>query len=112
MLAAAEESMACAPRWGQSTCGLSIIVVTALGACDPGEPPLIEPIDDAVVSVGGELRWELHTSDPDGDPLELGVAADLPSLLPRATLTRAPGGTAIFRWSPLAADVGAWHVDF
>jgi hypothetical protein len=106
--------MACTPRWGHRASGL---VALALGtvvaaSCVSGAPPAIESVGDQVAAVGTELRLELRTSDPDGDPVDVSVAADLGDLADRATLGRAPGGAAVFRWTPRAGDVGVWHLDF
>ncbi len=87
--------------------------VATLVACGGGgEPPLLEPLDDQEVAVGTELVIELEGSDADGDDLSYSFAADVPDIQTRATLTRRPDGVGMFRWTPLAADVGPWFFDF
>jgi len=107
------------PRcWGVSTAErltllLATVVAAATAACATGgTTPMLEPIDDQLVQVGTELRLELRASDADGDALDFSFAADVPGIHDRAALTRSPAGTGVFRWTPMAADVGLWHFDF
>ena len=102
------------PRGGRHACtpiGLSLLVATAV-ACGGGDAPAIEDVPDKLVAVGQELVIEIRATDPDGDDLSYGFASDVPGLGTRATMTRTPAATGLFRWRPLAADVGTWHFDF
>jgi hypothetical protein len=94
----------------------TLICVTYLAtavACGPGSPPQLPGLGDQVAQVGTELMIGLNATDPDGDPLDYHVrAADLPELESRAEVTRSPSGAGVFRWTPLAADVGPHAFDF
>ncbi|HEY4177597.1 MAG TPA: pre-peptidase C-terminal domain-containing protein [Kofleriaceae bacterium] len=80
-------------------------------ACSSGAAPDLGTIPDQVAQVGTEFRLELNGTDPDGDRLSYNFAsADVMS--PMATITRSPSGSGVFRWTPLAADVGETHWDF
>lgn len=54
---------------------------------------------------------ELNGVDPDGDRLTYGVTSDI-TLEGNATLTQTPAGTGLFKWTPIATDVGAHTFDF
>lgn len=92
---------------------LVAIAVLALHGCrDGGRAPTLEGVDDQIAAVGQELVIDLRASDPDGDALEFDFAAPIEGIHEVAAITRRPDGTAVFRWTPLAADVGEWHFDF
>jgi len=86
--------------------------VAALGAaCGNGEPPDILGLGDQVAVVGQQFVLELDGVDPDGDNLLYTVAADIP-LDGNATMTQTPAGKGLFRWTPIASDVGLHGFDF
>jgi hypothetical protein len=80
-------------------------------ACAHGDPPDIAGLSDQVAVVGQQFVLELQGTDPDGDDLEYGVSSDL-ELESRATISKTPTGNGVFRWTPLAADVGLHTFDF
>lgn len=90
---------------------LAAAVATTV-ACGGGSGPELAALEDRVVAVGSELVIELVGTDPDGDDLGYAFAADVPDIRDRATLARRPDGSGLFRWTPLAADVGPWFFDF
>jgi hypothetical protein len=100
-------------RWSRPALGLPALALgTVVAGCASGNvPPEIEPVADQLAEVGSELRVELAAHDGDGDGLALHYDADVPDIVGRATLTRTPAG-GLFRWTPRAADVGVWRVDF
>jgi len=65
-----------------------------------------------VAAVGTELVITLRATDPDGDDLSYGFSADLDDIEGRASIAERPDGTAVFRFTPLGADVGEWPFDF
>lgn len=89
-----------------------IALVATLVACGGGAAPELAAIDDQRVAVGQELTFELVATDADGDALDFTFSADVPDLGTRATITKAPSGNGVFRWRPLASDVGTWLFDF
>lgn len=91
---------------------LGSLCLATVVACGGGEPPTIEDIADEEVAVGDELTIEIRATDPDGDALEYGFTTDVPHLDSRATITQTPAATGMFRWRPIAADVGLWYFDF
>ena len=89
----------------------SAVILGALVACQHGEPPDLIGLDDQIAVVGQQFTLELSGVDPDGDSLSFSVHADI-ALDAGATVTKLPSGTGLFRWTPLAADVGAHVFDF
>ncbi len=82
-------------------------------ACGSGGAPELAGLSDQVAQVGTELQLQLVGTDPDGDDLEYGFrAADLPDVSDRAQVTVSPSGMGVFRWTPLAEDVGQHAFDF
>lgn len=104
-----------APR--MASCGLPTLVglsclATAV-ACGPDAAPELAGLADQVAQVGSELTVVLDGTDREGDRLTYGFhAADLADLAKRAQITQSPSGAGVFRWTPLAADVGRHAVDF
>src|SRR5690349_10892480 len=95
-------------RW-VSVCWL--VFVGALAGCASGEPPDILGLSDQVAVVGQPFVLELEGVDPDGDNLLYKVDADV-SLEGNATITQTPAGMGVFRWTPIASDVGVHSFDF
>jgi hypothetical protein len=92
---------------------MRLAFLLALAGCAEGSAPELTNVGDHTAVVGEELRLELDGTDPDGDRLTYGFRAlDLPDLVDRATISVAPSGAGVFRWTPLAADVGDHAVDF
>lgn len=89
---------------------IGCVVLAACG--DKGGAPTLEGIDDQLAAVGQELVVELRASDPDGDALQYGFVTEQDSITTGGSITRRPDGTGVFRWTPLASDVGTWYVDF
>lgn len=87
---------------------LTLPVVLA-GGCG-SEPPDLVGLSDQVAVVGQELVVELHGEDPEGASLTYGVYADIP-LEGRASISLTPTGSGVFRWTPLAEDVGMHAFD-
>jgi hypothetical protein len=91
--------------------GLSCLATAV--ACGPDAAPELTGLGDQVAQVGRELTLEIHGTDPDGDRLRYGFAAsDLTDLEGRAEMTQSPSGAGVFRWTPLAADLGVHAIDF
>jgi hypothetical protein len=89
---------------------LGVLVATA--ACGGGAGPELAPISDQIVQVGTEVNIQLIGTDSDGDALTYSFDSNVPDIQSRATVSLAPNGTGVFRWTPLAADVGTWFFDF
>lgn len=85
--------------------------VVVLAACGGGGTPDIIGLTDQVAVVGVELVVEIEGVDPDGDRLSYSVEADLP-LEGVASMSQTPDGNGVFRWTPLATDVGMHAFDF
>ena len=84
-----------------------------MSACsEDSRPPRLEAVDDQVAAVGTELVVTLRATDPDGDALTYDFAAELDGIDERADIALRPDGTAVFRFTPLGADVGVWPFDF
>lgn len=86
--------------------------VVASSGCGGGAAPTFEPLGDQIGQVGVELKVELKGSDLDGDHLTYRYKSDVPGLEGRATIARTPTDTGIFRWTPMASDIGDWNFDF
>jgi hypothetical protein len=89
----------------------SVVLLCTLAACSSGSPPDLLDLTDQVAIVGQELTIELMGVDPDGDNLRYTYASDLESA-GRAMITSTPSGNGLFRWTPLASDVGMHVFDF
>ncbi|HEY5925052.1 MAG TPA: lamin tail domain-containing protein [Kofleriaceae bacterium] len=87
------------------------LVCALLAACGSGEPPDIVGLEDQVAVVGQQFVLELDGVDPDGDNLVYSVEADI-ALDGNATVTQTPSGMGLFRWTPIASDVGLHGFDF
>src|SRR5262249_51991534 len=91
--------------------GLSTLATAV--ACAGGSPPELNGLTDQVAQVGQELDVTLDGSSKDGGRLQYRYhAADLSDLDGHAEITVSPSGTGVFRWTPLAADVGTHAFDF
>jgi hypothetical protein len=87
--------------------------MATLVACSGGNAPELSGLSDQVAQVGTELKLDLNGTDPDGDRLSYDFrAADLDMLDGRAQVTVSPSGAGVFRWTPVAADVGQHSFDF
>ena len=82
-------------------------------ACVGGAAPELDHLPDQVAQVGTEFKLELQGTDADGDRLSYGFkAADLQGVDDRAQITVSPSGIGVFRWTPIASDVGTHAFDF
>ena len=90
--------------------GLGLAAIT--GCTSSGTPPVIDAVADQTAVVGEELVINLRASDPDGDNLTYAFTAPIEGIDEDASIRQRPDGTAVFRWTPLAADVGSWFFDF
>jgi len=88
--------------------GASLVI---LAACGGGSPPEIHGLADQTATVGQELVIQIDATDADGGRISYGVHADI-SLQGTAMLTTAPSGMGVFRWTPLAEQVGTHSFDF
>jgi hypothetical protein len=79
--------------------------------CSSGAAPDIVGLGDQVAVVGQQFVLELEGTDPDGDALTYKVEADL-VLEGNATLSKTPAGRGLFRWTPVASDIGTHGFDF
>jgi hypothetical protein len=86
------------------------------GGCGPTLGPSLSYPQQSTAAVGVELSLLLHGATPDGSGVVFDFQApDLPDLKSRplaATLTNYAAGEAVWRWTPLAADLGAHEIDF
>ncbi|HSN27139.1 MAG TPA: lamin tail domain-containing protein [Kofleriaceae bacterium] len=82
-----------------------------LAACGGGSPPQIHGLSDQVATVGSELVVMIDASDDSGERIDYGVHADI-SLQGTAMMTKTPAGMGVFRWTPLAEQIGTHTFDF
>src|SRR6266566_2167759 len=88
------------------------LLATAV-ACGPTAAPELTGLTDQVAQVGTELKIELDGTDNAGDRLSYDYRApDVMDLAGHASMTVTPSGAGVFRWTPLAPDVGAHAFDF
>lgn len=91
----------------------SLTCLATAVACGSGGAPELDGLTDQIAQVGTELTIDLNGSDPEGDPLTYGFnAADIEGIHDKAEITISPSGSGVFRWTPLAADVGPHAFDF
>jgi hypothetical protein len=95
---------------------LTMTALTCLAttvACGGGAAPELDGLTDQVAQVGSEFKLDLNGTDPDGDQLSYRYrAADLPEIGSRAQISVSPSGAGVFRWTPIADDVGEHAFDF
>lgn len=91
---------------------LALGLTAGSGCAENGSAPNLDSIDDQTAVVGQELVINLRATDPDGDEIDFEFSAPDPDIQEDGTLTRRPDGTAVFRWTPLAGNVGTWFFDF
>jgi hypothetical protein len=105
--------LAARPRYrGLATLTGLACLATAV-ACGAGSPPELEGLTDQVAQVGMELQIELDGTSASGARLSYRYhAADLTDLDGHAEISISPSGAGVFRWTPLAADVGSHAFDF
>jgi hypothetical protein len=74
----------------------------------------LSTIEDQVAVVGEELRLDLDGTDPDGDRLtyKFHAPASLVEIENRTSMSVTPSGAGVFRFTPIAADLGAHAFDF
>lgn len=90
---------------------LSCLATTV--ACGSGGAPELSGLTDQVAQVGSELKIDLNGTDPDGDQLYYSFnAPSLEDVSTHAMITVSPSGSGVFRWTPLAQDVGEHAFDF
>lgn len=78
---------------------------------DGGSPPQISPLSDKSAFVDKEFTLEIKATDKDGDPLKFGFRSTISDIGSRADLRQA-GNLAVFRWTPIASDIGVHSFDF
>jgi hypothetical protein len=83
----------------------------ALAGCSSGGAPDILGLGDQVAVVNQQFVLDIEGVDPEGDSLTYKVKADIP-LEGNATMSITPAGHGLFRWTPVAADVGTHPFDF
>ena len=95
---------------------LTMTALTCLAttvACGSGGAPELNGLTDQKAQVGTELKVDLNGTDPDGDQLSYKFKApDLVEISDHAQVTVSPSGSGVFRWTPLANDVGEHAFDF
>lgn len=91
---------------------LGILIALVCACKSEGRAPELSGIDDQLAAVGTELVIDLRADDPDGDEIDYGFFSELAGIDARATITRRADGGGVFRWTPLAEDVGLWYFDF
>lgn len=79
-----------------------LLLLTGCGdAISGGDPPHMDPVPDHVALVGQELVLVVTASDPEGGPLDFFIAGRPETA---TFLAYDDGNTAVFRWTPEAAD--------
>ena len=93
---------------------LRLLAAVALAGCaaEGGRPPILDMVDDRTVAVGHELVVNLHATDPEGDELFFNFEADAGSIAETGAIGMRPDGTGVFRWTPMADDIGSWAIDY
>jgi len=83
----------------------SIVALLLLAGCGDvisgGDPPYLGPVPDQTALVGQELVLVVTASDPEGGPLDFFIAGRPETA---SFLAYEDGETAVFRWTPEAAD--------
>jgi hypothetical protein len=89
-----------------------VLSALALGCGPSGGAPEIIGLADQTAFVGSELIVEIRASDPDLEIIRFSFESTLDTLAGNAVIEHTGNGAALFRWTPMAADVGSWAIDF
>ncbi|MSP62975.1 MAG: hypothetical protein EXR72_22095 [Myxococcales bacterium] len=91
-----------------------LLFLSLLCGCGQSGGPTLEPLRPVTGAVGVELRIQLTATS--GGAIEFDYSApDLPDLKSRKLapgITVYAAGAAVFRWTPIAEDVGPHEIDF
>ena len=91
----------------------SLASLATLVVCAGGTPPQLDGLTDQVAQVGTELKIDLNGTSAGGGRLAYNFhAGDLDDVDGAAQMTVSPSGVGVFRWTPLAADIGPHPFDF
>lgn len=77
-----------------------------------GGAPALDPLFDQAVEVGHELVMLMVAADPEGDTVAYAFESNMPGLEGRAEIVARVDGTGVFKFRPIARDVGRWAFDF
>jgi hypothetical protein len=101
------------PKRSQSHFLATLPLVATAVACAGGAPPTLK-LSNQVAAVGTELTVNLDATSSNGGHLTYSFRApDVMDLAQgNAGITVSPSGEGVFRWTPLAADVGDHSFDF
>ena len=83
-----------------------------LGGCGPRTGTRLDPIAAQTAVVGVELEVMLRAATPAAVDFRFATDVDLEGRHVQPTLTPYANGEALFRWTPLASDVGDHHFTF
>lgn len=90
---------------------LAALLLSACGSTG-GDPPGFVSLEDQHGVVGEEMFFEIRASDPELGALTFGFEGSAPTSGSAQLLPAGNGTSALFRWTPAAADVGIWVFDF
>ena len=93
----------------------ALLFLSALTACGPRTGPAVDYVPPLTGAVGRELRIILRGSAADERVTwryESSTVVDLKKRKLAPSITNYAEGQALFRWVPLAMDVGAHRIDF
>ena len=88
-----------------------VFALAVIASACGGQAPDLIGLSDQTAVVGQELIVKLQGTDPDGDRLKYTYTADV-AVSGRASMTQTPDGNGLFRWTPIAADLGSHVFDF
>jgi hypothetical protein len=92
---------------------LPLLVLTLWAGCGPESGARLEPLGVRTALVGVELVVTVHADAASGLVLDWDAdIADLKTRPLRPSLSAYAGGEAVFRWTPLAGDLGAHTIVF
>lgn len=90
---------------------LGLLAPLLLLACGTGGPQ-IRGLEDQVTAVGTELVIELSATSEGGDDIRFSYDSNASITADRGGLNQRPGSSAVFTWTPTAADIGVYTFDF
>lgn len=94
--------------------GPRLLALVAAVGCGPtgGDAPAFLELEDHSGVVGREIFFEVRAADPELTALRFGLDGSAPTASSASLTPAGNGSSAIFRWTPTAADVGLWIFDF
>lgn len=97
----------------RASCFFILALASFFSGCgDDNQAPVLSPLVDQQGFVNVEMVMALSAADAEGDAVTFRFESALEGVTARAALEDVGPGRAVFRWTPIAADLGTQTFDF